>query len=266
MKIREVSCKSALSYSRLPGYRYALNPYRGCSHGCKYCYASAVLRETRPWGDFVDAKRNLPVLLARELKKKEKGVVGIGTVTDGYQPIERRYRITRMSLELLLKNDFPVSIQTKSSLILRDIELLCKFEEINVGFTLTTLNEKWRRVFEPGASSPHERLAAMRELSSRGIRTWAFIGPILPLVTEENLEGLLSSIKDANASEVLVDKLNLKRDTWKKLEPVLTEHGMKETWWSILKNDRGYFEKIANQIFRVCRTKGINCLSAFRGA
>lgn len=262
MKISEVSCRSALSHSRLPGLKYALNPYRGCSHGCKYCYASAVLRETRPWGEFVDVKRNAPTMLAKELRTKEKGNVGIGTVTDAYQPLEERFEITRMCLEQLLRHGFPVSIQTKSSLIMRDADLICEFEEIEVGFTLTTLDEKWRRAFEPGASPSKDRMAAMKSLSSRGIRTWAFIGPILPRVTEKDIEGLLDGIADAGASEILVDKLNIKRDTWAKLRPVLEEHGMEEDWRNLVR-DRAYFENVVDRIFGSCETKGINCLSAF---
>ena len=262
MKIREVRCRSALSHSRLPGLKYAVNPYRGCSHGCKYCYASAVLRETRPWGEFVDVKRNAPTILAKELRTKEKGNVGIGTVTDAYQPLEERFEITRMCLEQLLRHGFPVSIQTKSSLILRDADLICEFEEIEVGFTLTTLDEKWRRAFEPGASPSKDRLAAMKSLSSRGIRTWAFIGPILPRVTEKDLEGLIDGVADAGASEVLVDKLNMKRDTWAKLGPVLEEHEMEGDWRNLVR-DKAYFENVVDRIFGSCKTKGINCLSAF---
>lgn len=263
MKVTEVSCKSALSHSRLPGYRYALNPYRGCSHGCIYCYASAVLHEERTWGEFVDVKMNLPILLARELKKKEKGVVGIGTVTDGYQPIEEKYKITGMSLELLLKHDMPVNIQTKSSLVLRDADVLAEFDDVSVGFTLTTLNEKWRNVFEPGSSPTHDRIAAMKKLSSRGIETWAFIGPILPFVTEQDLDEMLDDIADANPGEVLVDRLNIKRDTWAKLGPVLEEHGMEERWKSIVENNPAYFDGIWKRISDSCEAKGINCLSAF---
>lgn len=263
MKVTEVSCKSALSYSRLQGYRYALNPYRGCSHGCVYCYASAVLRERRPWGEFVDVKRNLPILLAKELGKREKGVVGIGTVTDGYQPIEEKYKITRMSLELLLKHDMPIIIQTKSSLVLRDANLLTEFDDVSVGFTLTTLNERWRNVFEPGSSSARDRIAAMKKLSSRGIKTWAFIGPILPFVTEQDLDKMLDGIADANADEVLVDRLNIKRDTWAKLGPVLQEHDMEERWKSVVNNDPAYFDGIWKRISDFCEAKGINRLSAF---
>ncbi|MFQ6107551.1 MAG: radical SAM protein [Thermoplasmata archaeon] len=265
MRIGEIDCRTALSHSRLPGLRYALNPYRGCSHGCRYCYASAVLHETRPWGEFVDVKRNLPAVLAKELKRKAGGVVGVGTVTDAYQPVEETYRITRMSLRLLLRSSFPISIQTKSPLVLRDVDILCEFEDVNVGFTLTTLDDKWRLVFEPGAPPPQDRLAAMTELSSRGIRTWAFIGPLLPLVTEEDLQGLVQSIVDAGAHEVLVDRLNLKRDTWEKLEPALRGLGMRDSWHSIVRKDPGYFKRIETQVFNICKAKGINCLSAFRG-
>jgi DNA repair photolyase len=262
MKVNEVTCRSALSKSRLPGLKYALNPYRGCSHGCGYCYASAVLRETRPWGEFVDVKRNIPTILSKELRTREKGNVQIGTVTDGYQPLERRFEITRMCLEQFLRHDFPVTIQTKSSLVLRDLDLLTEFEEVDVGFTLTTLDEKWRRAFEPGASPSEDRLLAMKDLSSRGIRTWAFVGPILPLVTEKDTEELISRISDAGASEILVDKLNIKRDTWAKLAPILEEHGLEANWRTLVR-DKAYSDNVVDRLFDSSEAKGINCLSAF---
>ena len=207
-------------------------------------------------------KRNAPTVLSKELRTKEKGHVQIGTVTDGYQPLEQRFEVTRMCLEQLLRHEFPVSIQTKSSLVLRDLDLITEFERIDVGFTLTTLNEKWRRAFEPGASPSKERLVAMRDLSSRGIRTWAFIGPILPLVTEKDVEELIDSIADAGASEILVDKLNIKRDTWTKLGPVLEKHGFEEQWRTLVR-DKAYFENVIERLFDSCEAKGINCLSAF---
>jgi DNA repair photolyase len=262
MKVNEITSRSALSRSRLPGLKYALNPYRGCSHGCLYCYASAVLRENRPWGEFVDVKRNAPSILSKELRTKDKGNVQIGTVTDGYQPLERRFQITRMCLEQLLRHRFPVTIQTKSSLVLRDSDLITEFERIDVGFTLTTLDEKWRRRFESGASPSLDRLRAMKDLSSRGVRTWAFVGPILPEVTEGDIEDLVRRISDAGASEILFDKLNIKRDTWTKLGPVLEEHGLEERWRALVR-DEAYFERIVERLFDSCEAKGINCLSAF---
>ena len=94
MKIREVKCKSALSSSSLPGLDYSLNPYRGCQHNCAYCYVPNVLRiQRKEWGSFVEVKTNIPVVLSKELKKKKPGVVGLSTVTDPYQPIEKKYHL-----------------------------------------------------------------------------------------------------------------------------------------------------------------------------
>ena len=96
MKINEVKCKSALSLSALPGLNYSLNPYRGCQHNCAYCYVPNVLRIKRTeWGNFVDVKINIPLVLSKELKIKKSGVVGISTVTDPYQPVEKKYMLTR---------------------------------------------------------------------------------------------------------------------------------------------------------------------------
>ena len=118
MNVTTISCKSALSQSRLLGYDYALNPYRGCEHGCSYCYAPYVLHEDREWGGFVDVKLDIPSVLSKELGRRKKGVVGISTVTDPYQPIEKKYELTRTCLEHLLRHDFPICIQTKSALAL----------------------------------------------------------------------------------------------------------------------------------------------------
>ena len=160
MKVCEVTCTTALSPSNLPGLDYALNPYRGCSIGCVYCYAPSVLREERPWGRFVDVKRNIPAVLAKALKRKARGMVGLGTVTDGYQPLEGRYHLTRYCLEQLVRFDFPVSVQTKSSLVLNDLDLLRRLSDAEVGVTVTTLDEAQRRHFEPFASPSERRIAA----------------------------------------------------------------------------------------------------------
>ena len=124
MEVNEITVKSALSKSSLPGLVYALNPYRGCQHACTYCYAPSVLREKRRWGEFVDVKMNLPDALAKDLERLPIGIVGIGTVTDAYQPIEKKYALTRKCLEALLEKDWPISIQTKSDLVLRDLDLI----------------------------------------------------------------------------------------------------------------------------------------------
>lgn len=226
MKVREVSCRSALSPSSLPGLRYALNPYRGCAIGCLYCYAPAVIHEERPWGRFVDVKRNAPAVLARELKRAKPGVVGIGTVTDGYQPLEGRYQVTRYCLDVLLRAQFPVSIQTKSSLVLRDLDRILRFEDAEVGMTVTTMDDAARRRFEPFSSPTPSRLETLRTLNEAGVRTWAFVGPILPETTERTLEPLLVGIQESGTRRVLYDRLRFRPGVWERVAPAADDAGV----------------------------------------
>jgi len=207
--INEILVKTALSHSKLPGLDYALNPYRGCQHACVYCYAPSVIHWGQgKWGDLVEVKVNLPRILSKELRVKKKGIVGLGTVTDPYQPAEKKYEITRRCLELLLMHDFPVCIQTKSSLVLRDIDLLKKFPNMEVGITLTSNDDSLRQKLEPGASSVEERLHALSELSKNGIKTWVFLGPVMPYLTD--VEALISTLSLVKPGYVLRDKLRLK--------------------------------------------------------
>ncbi len=203
MKIKEISARSVLSTSQV--YDYAMNPYRGCSHACRYCYAAFMKRFTghrEPWGEFVDVKINAPELLAKEIARKPMGRVWVSGVCDPYQPIEKKYRLTRRCLEILLARDWPVTIQTKSSLVLRDIDILETSGKVEVGFSVTTTEEKIRRIFEPGTSPIRERILALKTLHAKGIRTFAMIAPLLP--GAEKLTGELEGAVDF----VLVDRLN----------------------------------------------------------
>ena len=203
MIVREIIAKSILSKSKV--YDYVVNPYVGCSHSCRYCYAAFMKRFTghrEPWGEFVDIKINAPELLAREIKKKRVGRVWVSGVCDPYQSAEKKYELTRRCLEVLLENQWPVTIQTKSSLVLRDIEILGQFSDIEVGFSITTADEKIRKLFEPGASPIKERLRALNVLHSRGIRTFAMIAPILP-----KSEGLIEQLP-GKVDHILIDRLN----------------------------------------------------------
>lgn len=266
MKINEITCKTALSASRLPGLDYALNPYRGCEHNCVYCYAPSVLNEKRKWGSFVDVKRNLPNVLAKELKKKKKkGRIGIGTVTDPYQPVERKYEITRRCLEVLLKHDFPVCIQTKSSLILRDVDIIKKFSEKEVGFTITTIDDKARKKYEPHSSSVKERLSALKTLEENNIHTWVFIGPIMPFITEKNIDKLIENIAKAGVKKVIVDRLNLKPGVWEKIKTFLSEYYSEliPNYENVLFTKNDYFENVENKIRMICKEYNIKCEKAF---
>jgi DNA repair photolyase len=154
------------------------------------------------WGEFVDIKMNVPELLAREIKRKRMGRVWVSGVCDPYQAAEKRYKLTGRCLEILLENQWPVTIQTKSPLVLRDIEILEKSKDIEVGFSITTADEKIRKLFEPEAPPIKERIHALDVLHSRGIHTFAMIAPILP-GADELIEELSGKV-----DHILIDRLN----------------------------------------------------------
>lgn len=209
MKVKEILAKSILSKSKV--FDYTLNPYVGCEHGCYYCYARFMKRFTghkEDWGEFVDVKINAPELLKKEIKGKKPGKVWISGICDPYQPLEKRYELTRRCLEIFIENDWPVTIQTKSPLVLRDLGLLRKSRKIEVCFTITTADEKIREIFEFRAPSIEERVNALAKLHSEAIRTQAMIAPLLP-----GAGGLVSKLK-GKVHSVLIDKMNYHYADW----------------------------------------------------
>lgn len=213
---REISCRSALNKTGIPGYEYCLNPYTGCAHACLYCYASFMCRfnnHQEKWGGFLDVKVNFPDVLAKQLRGRTRpqGRVLLGSVTDAYQPAEVSYKITRSSLEVLADYQLlEVHILTKSALVQRDLTVLRRLRACEVGFTITTLDPNIAQVIEPGASPPHLRVAAARELIKAGIPVWVFIAPLLPGVsdTEASLADLVHTLHESGIREILMDQLN----------------------------------------------------------
>lgn len=219
MKEEIVHSKSSLVKSKIA--EYTINPYLGCMHGCRYCYASMIMQRFHHkgdvWGEFVDVRINTPENVLKELRNKRCVDIYMSSMTDCYQPLEEKYQITRktliniLSLEnSLFESRFSVTIQTKSSLVLRDIDILTQFKNITVGLTITTLDEGFSRVFEPKASSPSERLKALSILNKNSIRTYAFFGPILPAISDssERLFGIVKAIHETGVREIVFDKLN----------------------------------------------------------
>ena len=258
--IKETKVKTALSPSQLPRLDYALNPYRGCAHACVYCYAPSVIRwDKGKWGELVEVKVNLPRVLSKELRAKKKGVVGLGTVTDPYQPAEKKYEITRRCLELLRMHDFPLCIQTKSSLVLRDIDLLKEFSNIEVGITLTVLDDRAREKMEPGASSVKERLRALEELGKSGINTWVFMGPAMPYVTE--VEALVEAIAGVKPRYVLVDKLRLKEGVWERVKGFIheTKPELLPEYERIFQGEDDDYREVFESVMRKCEERGLRC-------
>ncbi|MDD5638744.1 MAG: radical SAM protein [Candidatus Pacebacteria bacterium] len=222
MKINIIQCKTLLTKSRLPETDYCINPYVGCLHGCVYCYARFMKRFTghdEPWGHFLDVKINAPEVLAKELSRKPKrGVVLLGSVTDAYQPVEQKYRITRTILKILLQHDFPVSVLTKSNLVVRDLDLFKQFSQCEVGLTVTTTEQGIARNFEPHSSTPKQRIEALDTLHRSGITTYAFIGPILPELTD--LEAIFAAIS-GKVDFVMAESLNLRCGNWENIQDLL---------------------------------------------
>lgn len=223
MKIQTIQCRSVLTKSNLPKVDYCINPYVGCLHACVYCYSRFMKRFTghsEPWGHFLDVKVNAPEVLAKELAKGPKrGVVLLGSVTDAYQPLERKYRLTRAILEILLQHNFPISVLTKSDLVLRDLDLLKQFSDCEVGLTITATDENVARHLEPHTSTPQKRIKALETLHQNGIVTYAFIGPILPELTD--LGAIFMAIR-GKVDFVMAESLNMKCGNRRFIETVLS--------------------------------------------
>lgn len=211
MKIRTIKCKNVLTKSNLPQVDYCINPYVGCLHGCVYCYARFMRRFTghnELWGQFLDIKINAPEIIAKELiKNPKRGTILLGSVTDAYQPHEHKYQLTRAILKILCQYNFPISILTKSNLVIRDIDLLKQFNNCEVGLTITSIDENVARNFEPCTPSPQKRIEALEILHQAGIVTYAFIGPILPEIT--NIESIFEALK-GKVDFIMAESLNLK--------------------------------------------------------
>ncbi len=189
----------------------SINPYRGCEHGCIYCFARPThsymgLSAGLDFEAKLFAKPDAPRLLERELSKPGYKVkpIAIGTNTDPYQPIEREWRIMRQILEILDKANHPVVIVTKSALILRDLDILKSMAErglVKVGISVTTLDRKLARTMEPRASTPTKRLEAIKALSEAGIPVAIMMAPVIPALNDHEIERVLDSGKAAGASE-----------------------------------------------------------------
>jgi DNA repair photolyase len=204
----DVQVKSALTESRGMPFRWALNPYRGCTHACEYCYARKYQRhlEMGAGDDFssvVLVKRNLPAVLKREVTRPawQHELVAIGTATDPYQPIEGEARLTRQSIDVLAASGTPFSIITKGPLVVRDVDVLSRAAsrvDVKVMVSMPSIDDAWERL-EPGTAPPLQRLRAARILRDHGIDARILMMPLIPGVTTPRsiVERTLRAIADA---------------------------------------------------------------------
>ena len=247
MNIKEIHSKSILSSSQV--YDYVINPYVGCQHGCSYCYATFMKRFTghkEPWGDFADVKINAPELLRREITKKKQGTVWVSGVTAPYQPLEKKYELTRECMEILVQHDWPVIVQTRSPLVLRDVDILKQSKKIEVGLSITTANEEIRKAFERHAPSIKTRLQAIESLHQNRIKTYAMIAPILP--EAEKLVAML----EGKVDYIIIDRMNYRHS-----DAVYRQHG-----WQA-KNSDEYFDQVKRRMLDDCAEFGIECRPAY---
>ncbi len=222
MDFQEIEAKSILTRCGIPGIDFVINPYIGCRFACKYCYASFMGRfvgkKVKDWGEYTYVKMNAPHLLKKEIVRKlpRKGKnkeVFLSSVTDPYQGFEAKYKITRQCLQVLLDFGFEgvLSILTKSNLVTRDIDLLKKFKNADVGLTITSTDDSISRYFEKYAPPVTERLKALKVLNDTGIKTYAFLGPLLPhfVARPEELEKIFKKLVEVGTRDLFIEHLNL---------------------------------------------------------
>lgn len=222
--VKEIICSSAIGKCGFPGGGWAINPYVGCTHNCLYCYARFIKRFTNhnePWGFFVDARVNIAEVLKKQLKspKYKSGQIFIGTVTDPYQQVENKYQLTRQILEVLKDYGASVSILTKSDLILRDLDLLKQFKNIDVNFTIATIDERFKKLVEPNSPTIAARIEAIKTLVKNKIPAFVMMGPYFPFFTKP--EEMLSLFKKLGVTRVFTESFNTVGGNWMGVEEVL---------------------------------------------
>ena len=257
-------CTTALSPSRLPGLDHALNPYTRCGHDCAYCYAPYVMR-TSPleWGRGIVAKVNIPQQLAKELPRR-KGVIGLGTVTDPYQPLEKEMLLTRRCLEEMAKAKARVSLLTKSDLVLRDMDILRGLTGAEVGITLNTASDERAAVFEAGSPPPSRRLRAVRALVEEGFNTYVFLGPIIPTVTDHDIPALVRAIVDTGVPSVMIDRLNLRPGMKERMRSIMVERSPSSLdAFEGCADDDEFYSKTSAQLAGGLRGSGVRTVNAF---
>ena len=280
--------KSVITRNASPDVPFdrSINPYRGCEHGCVYCFArpTHAFLGLSPGQDFETRlfdKPDAPALLADELRRPNYrcAVIALGTSTDPYQPIERERRITRGILEVLAAFNHPVGIVTKGAMVTRDIDILAPMAAkglAKVYVSVTTLDRGLARRLEPRASTPTRRLEAVRELAAAGIPTGVLAAPIIPAINDGEIEAILDAARDAGASSASYVLLRLPYEIkdlfteWLAVHaPLKADHVMSlvrqsrggraydATWGRRMKGTGPYAEMIGQRFRLACRQRGL---------
>ena len=226
VNIREIRCKSLLNQCAIGDYSF--NCYVGCAHGCGYCYARFMQRfhpHVEEWGGFVDVRLNAVDALKRQIRRVKPGSVFTCSACDGWQPVEEHYRLTRECCRLLLQTGFGLNILTKNRLVLRDLDIFAG-QNVSLGVTITTPDENWARIWEPGASTVAERWDILRKAKAAGLRTHLMFGPLLPDIsdTDQALATLFSLAAEVGVDRIWTDILNARPLVWPSVQQTVRKH------------------------------------------
>lgn len=262
MEEQVIQVKDYVTKSNLPASDYVINPYVGCPHGCRYCYACFMKRFTKheePWGTFIDIKQCDKAINVSKLEHKS---VFLSSVTDCYNPLEEKYCITQKILKQLVNLDCELGISTKSSLILRDIELLKQCRNLKVSMSINTLDEQFKNDMDH-ACSIAERLSTLKKLHENGIHTVLFMSPMFPELTD--FRKIIACSKDY-IDEYWFENLNL-RGSYK--EDILRYIEEKYPQYTKLyaeiyrKKHTGYWEDLSKQIEEYCAEQKVSYINYF---
>jgi len=260
MKIKEIKAKSIITKSGLPDSDFVINPYVGCMHGCIYCYARFMKRFTNhkePWGKFSDIKVNAADLIPKDTNKYKNKSITISSVTDSYQPMEKKYKLMRGILDNLIPLQPNLCIMTKSDLIVRDIDLIKKFKKCIAGVSLSLLDDNVRKEVEPVASSVDKRINAVKNLKKASIKTFIFISPIFPELTD--WKRIINKTKNF-VDEFWFENLNVRATNWPHIKKWLkTKHpDLLEKYEKIYVTKNNYWNKMEQKINSFCRKNKLN--------
>lgn len=260
--LREINVNDYLTKSNLPASDFVINPYVGCTHSCKYCYASFMKRFTghkEEWGTFLDIKRCSKKIDTNKIKGKN---VFLSSVTDCYNHYEEEYQLTRNILKQLVNVDCYLNISTKSKLILRDLDLLKQMKHLKVSMSINTLNEDLKNDMD-NASSINDRMETLKELHNNGIYTVLFMSPIFPYITE--WKEIIELTKDY-IDEYWFENLNL-RGSYKSTIMNYIKDNYNDLYNKYIeiydKKDKSYWTNLANEINEYCKNNNINFINYF---
>ncbi len=259
---KEIHVNDYLTKSNLPASDYVINPYVGCPHGCKYCYASFMKRFTghkEDWGTFIDIKKCDKEI---NIKKLENKNVFLSSVTDCYNKFEEKYELTRKILKQLVNANCYLSISTKSKLILRDLDLLKQMKNITVSMSINTLDEDFRKDMD-NASSIQERLNTLKELHKNGIHTVLFMSPIFPYIT--NFKEIIEVSKEY-IDEYWFENLNLRGDYKTRILFYIQDkypEFINEYNNIYIKGNKQYWKDLSKQIKEYCEDNKVKYINYF---